>query len=520
MENGKSQRKGGVTRRVVVAGGAALASLPIALTSGAIAQANSPRQSVTGAGAAALASYKKAIRAMLALPPTDPRNWYRQALIHMLDCPHANWWFLPWHRGYLANFESICRQLSGDPTFSVPFWDWTDKPEVPADFFQDVLDPTNTGFADNGPALRDNFGSAIDAFYAGLSSSQSAQLALRGMSDADVLWRQVLNAMPARSDSRGLTAQNPNMPFSSQREVALNNVLLALKPQSFGTFGSREAPNHHQEIGKDSLERGPHDNVHGGVNGLMGAFMSPVDPLFWLHHCNLDRLWTLWATKESKAGRSGLPENVQAWRNEPFLFLVDAEGQAVNRTAGDYIDNTGLGVTYGPGMADEVVPTSASPVVAASEVRTFTGERADKVLRVNSEVSLSAQIPSSVFAGVQNSPVAEETPTLMAYVTVKTPTEARTSALRVFMNCPYLSSETPDTDPHYVGRIRFFGADHGMAHQNQDITYALPLNSTLAALPRDRSNRSGIKLQIIAECKERKRRVLDGAVKALEIKTV
>src|SRR3954469_12667820 len=40
-----------------------------------------------------LDSYKRAIKAMLALPPTDPRNWYRNALVHTLDCPHGNWWF-------------------------------------------------------------------------------------------------------------------------------------------------------------------------------------------------------------------------------------------------------------------------------------------------------------------------------------------------------------------------------------------------------------------------------------------
>src|SRR3954451_13419469 len=47
-----------------------------------------------------LESYKKGIAAMLQLPPTDPRNWYRHAFTHVFDCPHGNWWFLPWHRGY------------------------------------------------------------------------------------------------------------------------------------------------------------------------------------------------------------------------------------------------------------------------------------------------------------------------------------------------------------------------------------------------------------------------------------
>src|SRR5215475_5961291 len=49
-----------------------------------------------------LDSYKKGIREMLNRPPTDPRNWYRNAFIHVFDCPHQNWWFLAWHRAYIG----------------------------------------------------------------------------------------------------------------------------------------------------------------------------------------------------------------------------------------------------------------------------------------------------------------------------------------------------------------------------------------------------------------------------------
>lgn len=101
-----------------------------------------------------LASYKKAIRAMLALPPTDPRNWYRNAIVHTLDCPHGNWWFVVWHRGYLGWFEQTCRELSGDADFAIPYWDWTEntdpskpfKPRIPAVMFDDVLTPTSPAY--------------------------------------------------------------------------------------------------------------------------------------------------------------------------------------------------------------------------------------------------------------------------------------------------------------------------------------------------------------------------------------
>jgi hypothetical protein len=79
-------------------------------------------------------SYKRAIARMLKLPPEDPRNWYRIALTHTMDCPHGNWWFLVWHRGYIGWFEQICRELSGDPGFAPPYWDWTENTDPNSPF--------------------------------------------------------------------------------------------------------------------------------------------------------------------------------------------------------------------------------------------------------------------------------------------------------------------------------------------------------------------------------------------------
>lgn len=51
----------------------------------------------------------------------------------------------------------------------------------------------------------------------------------------------------------------------------------------------------------DALENGPHGEVHmeiGVVKGVREAMsriaVSPSDPLFWLHHAQLDRLWSQW----------------------------------------------------------------------------------------------------------------------------------------------------------------------------------------------------------------------------------
>ncbi len=42
------------------------------------------------------------------------------------------------------------------------------------------------------------------------------------------------------------------------------------------------------------LEARPHNPVHNLVGGIMNTMASPLDPLFWLHHANIDRLWAAW----------------------------------------------------------------------------------------------------------------------------------------------------------------------------------------------------------------------------------
>lgn len=71
-----------------------------------------------------------------------------------MDCPHGNWWFLVWHRGYIGWFEQICQELSGDSSFALPYWDWTENTDprnpfrrnVPAVMFEDVLTPADPAY--------------------------------------------------------------------------------------------------------------------------------------------------------------------------------------------------------------------------------------------------------------------------------------------------------------------------------------------------------------------------------------
>jgi tyrosinase len=44
-----------------------------------------------------------------------------------------------------------------------------------------------------------------------------------------------------------------------------------------------------------TFEDAPHNPIHNLIGNAMADMISPVDPIFWLHHANVDRLWVAWA---------------------------------------------------------------------------------------------------------------------------------------------------------------------------------------------------------------------------------
>ena len=90
----------------------------------------------------------------------------------------------------------------------------------------------------------------------------------------------------------------------------------------------------------------PHNQVHnyiGGVGpldpgpyGNMTNFLSPVDPIFFLHHSNMDRLWDVWTRKQKALNLPYLPPqpDLKTLSDEPFLFYVDGKGNYVTDRKG------------------------------------------------------------------------------------------------------------------------------------------------------------------------------------------
>jgi tyrosinase len=87
------------------------------------------------------------------------------------------------------------------------------------------------------------------------------------------------------------------------------------------------------------LESDPHGAVHDDIGGDMGFInRSARDPIFWLHHCNVDRLWNVWVNQ----GHSN-PPPTNPWSSQSFKFDV---GGTMVKTAGQVTDTTMLNYKY------------------------------------------------------------------------------------------------------------------------------------------------------------------------------
>jgi hypothetical protein len=157
--------------------------------------------------------------------------------------------------------------------------------------------------------------------------------------------------------------QLPPTATSSAAAMAMTNFSAPPQLDSFG--GGPSAP---IQFGNTpgELEITPHGIVHslvGGPNagqcaqGLMGGVRcATLDPIFWLHHANIDRLWNDWIALGG--GRSNPTD--AAWLTQSFVFH-DENGTQVTLTGAEVVDTAAhLGYVY------DNVPSTGTMVMAAS----------------------------------------------------------------------------------------------------------------------------------------------------------
>lgn len=496
----------GITRRIFVKTGIAAigaTALPYAPAYPQLAAKFTRHNATTDEGKKALASYAKGVEAMLKLPADHPQNWFRNAFVHLMDCPHGNWWFYVWHRAYLGYFEETIRSLSGDDTFAMPYWDWTNFPQIPDSMFNGVLTPQSSDFNSFSRNLAD-FTKLVQpplkSFWKTLSSAQLGQLKTRGYGDFDSLWNDVTGFDPKQKNgvsgniayanpcgSRYLTSDNPKLDDKTAYNVSPFVIYAGLLPTDFYnqennlSFNSSKTPSHNTPPGGPTsfsvLEGLPHNKVHnfiGGVGpldpgpyGFMTNFLSPVDPVFFLHHANIDRLWDVWTRKQKALNLPYLPtgQDLSTFSNEPFLFFVNGKGEYVGEAhAGDYVNMEKFGYDYEPGFGEKVV---GSP---HAELRTNPSKLVKGIVKRN---TASLVLPMDAVKEHLASPAA---PSLIAEVTLPRPASGSPGReFDVVVGAPEDITEVSASSPYYAGTIAFFGNIMNMNGMSADAAFAVPL---------------------------------------------
>lgn len=84
---------------------------------------------------------------------------------------------------------------------------------------------------------------------------------------------------------------------------------------------------------QSNFNGGPHGSVHISVGGPMGVVTTAAkDPVFWLHHSNVDRLWEEW---RSMCGGRANPTDT-SWLNKTYTFF-DETGTPINIKGSDVL---------------------------------------------------------------------------------------------------------------------------------------------------------------------------------------
>ena len=421
--------------------------------------------------------YAQAVQAMHDLTknkPNDKRGWRNQALIHLNHCPHGDDTFLHWHRHYILNFELICGQLIGDPGFALAYWNWSAKNGTIPNPFYDLQKLNVTFWKDPSNAQSNNWSP------------------------------NTVNTKGARALLKGQGLQSSSSSFS---QTKIDDIK---ENTDFDLFQSE-------------LEGGPHNNAHtitggssGGTNGHMRSGMSPLDPIFWLHHCNIDRIWAEWQSAGNTS--KGLSANF----NNQF---VNGSGQAVQASSQSALDFKAMNYNYSTlfgelitklirEMALERRPWPPGPppelrpiVLSIDQGQRVITPRATSQIALNTKELVPNLFRQRVFQATKAPSVPRQaigTGRIVAKLSdVKPPAQDTSMLVKVFVNHPDATAATPTTDPLYAGTFSFFGtqgahAGHGGSNIVVDITRPL---RTLAAEGRIEPDK--ITLQIIPVPTER-----------------
>jgi polyphenol oxidase len=399
------------------------------------------RKSIWALSSSELRRLDAAYTLLRGLPADDPRGWLPTAHVHCFYCSgspgnpssveiHGGWYFMPWHRAYLYFHERILASLVGDDTFFLPYWDW----DLPA---HTVFPPP---YLAPGSAL-------VDAYrFTGASP--------------------LVDTLQSKFDYYKIDI-NKRMADPDYE------MFMGTNPDQFNNHGG-------------NIENGPHGLVHVWVGDPAVNFNNPQadmgilqtaarDPVFFAHHTNIDRLWAVWNATS--------PEHVNPsdclWTDTRWNFY-DENKQWTSIKVSDVL-NTDSSLFYNYGLA------SSFAEGPEAQARVFLSGARKTIRQGTKPTTSEVPLPGDVAAAPQEAAEAmtAEHPKLILHIDgIQVPPHLG-AAVRVFVNLPTATAETPSSSPNYVGYfviVPKVAAGGAQEHQHRATNIVLDVTDELPPL--------------------------------------
>ncbi|MEO8131196.1 MAG: tyrosinase family protein [Bryobacteraceae bacterium] len=450
----------------------------------------------------ALLWYAKAVAEMVSRPATDPTSWRFQAGIHGYNknsdplvkagplptkavqvkfwnkCQHGSWFFLPWHRMYLGFFEQIVRaavvKVGGSPDWTLPYWNYSDTSNANAR----TLPPA---FLE--PKLPDG--------------SPNPLFVIQGVK---ILRAPAINAGKAAAipiQDVDLTACLGATFFSPDTDTTAGDL---------GFGGPAGGANHDgQFFGPKTVESLPHNAIHMDVGGqvTLGWMTNPdtaaLDPIFWLHHANIDRLWSVWNGISTSNTDPSTSVNVGgrniSWSTTVKFTFNNAARKVVTMTPSQVVDTKTTPFAYDYEDTKNPLAIKAKAAVAGARRGIMKFQpRAEMVGASSGKVTLTGSPQTTTVAirepsGPAKGPKAARAvaPALgQTYLQIENVVSKKSHATyEVYVNLPG-KADSEESQKHYAGALHLFGVRHASTksaeHAGSGLNFSLDITELADAL--------------------------------------
>jgi hypothetical protein len=373
---------------------------------------------------------EKALKIMREKDCNDPLSWYYQGAIHWIpdtitnnplcssyhtfedkkvawdNCTHSpsgkeKLHFLVWHRMYIYHFEKIVRKLSGHEEFALPYWAYTNN------------------------KLSDKF---LHPKFRDPSSSLYEQARFDSLNNGEPISGEIERAL----DLTKLMSYTSLQMFSNNINAAPHGAM----HDYIGHGNDPEGKRFFNQITNSYSEE-----------GLMGWVPTAgFDPIFWMHHSNIDRIWQQWTNSDN-----GVEFTVEDLKSIPWEYT--------------FFDENGKKVTYD---IEDVIKVLYRMDYDFDDTKVQRKRNKNQLVRSVNQKVVGESSPKLLFNNQQTTNVLIKTPNLLrvsknkSKVTIKISFSKRPKGVyEIYVN-PGFNEILKPSNLSFVGFMTFFGADHEM----------------------------------------------------------